>query len=195
MRTIKLILIFIFLKGFFVFAQDKDTLVDERDGKIYKTIRIGGQIWMAENLNYETEKSWCYQNKKENCDIFGRLYTWGAAMNACPTGWHLPTDEEWQQLEKFLGMPEADLKKVRTWRGTGQGEKLLSDTTLGFNILLGGFRNPPANNNLLGMQAFFWTATEEAGLAYFRQFYNKSLNIFRRTRPKSWSFSVRCVKN
>jgi uncharacterized protein (TIGR02145 family) len=150
---------------------------------------------MSENLNFEIEKSYCYQNENKNCETYGRLYTWNAAIKACPSGWHLPTDVEWQELEKYLGMPETDLNKSKAWRGTNQGQILLSDSMVGFNIVLGGFRNPPSNNNLKDMQAFFWTATEETGLAYFRQFYIKFPQIYRRTRPKSWAFSVRCIKD
>jgi uncharacterized protein (TIGR02145 family) len=188
----------ILLFSFFIqnaIAQVTDSIVDQRDGQIYKTTQIGKQVWMAQNLNFSTEKSWCYNNSSENCDKFGRLYAWEAAKNACPAGWHLPSDKEWQELEKSLGMDDADLSKSNAWRGKDQGLKLISDKSISFNILMGGFHNPPSNFNLLNMQAFFWTSSEEGGSAWFRQFYENNPKIFRRTRPASWAFSVRCILN
>ena len=173
-----------------------DTLVDVRDGQKYETTIIGEQIWMAENLNYKTEKySYCYAGKKANCDKYGRLYRWNSASKACPEGWHLPTDEEWQTLEKELGMADNQLTKENTWRGTDQATKLFSDTTVNFNMLLGGYHNPPSNSFLGGMQSFFWTATNTESHAWYRQMRKGSGQIFRRTRPKSWGMSVRCVKD
>ena len=108
------------------------SLTDVRDGKTYKTVKIGSQIWMAENLNYDynqnTAKSYCYNNSADSCAKYGRLYTWAAAMDSaavfaddgkgcgykvtctaadtvrgvCPEGWHLPSSDEWSALEKFV---------------------------------------------------------------------------------------------
>ena len=190
-----LLISFLFISGIAVNAQS-DTLKDTRDGKSYKTVQIGQQTWMAENLAFKTDKySYCYANKVANCEKYGRLYRWDAAVKACPAGWHLPTDEEWQTLEKKLGMADTDMAKANTWRGTDQATKLLSDTTVNFGLLFGGYHNPPSNNFLIGMQSFFWTATENGAHAWYRQMRDGSGKIYRRTRPKSWAMSVRCVKD
>lgn len=79
-------------------AQEMGKLTDSRDGHTYKTVVIGKQVWMAENLNFNTANSWC--NK---CETYGRLYTYDAALKACPSGWHLPTDSEWATLTNYTG--------------------------------------------------------------------------------------------
>lgn len=180
------------------FGQTKteNTFTDPRDGKIYKIVKIGNQIWFTENLNFKSQKSWCYGEDTQNCRKYGRLYTWDAATEACPQGWHLPTDEEWKTLETELGMTKQDADKNRAWRGTDEGYRLIHDEKLGFNAKLGGYRNYPNNYCVIGAHAFYWTATEHGNsFAWFRQMYDGGKQIFRRYRDKSWGFSVRCVKD
>jgi uncharacterized protein (TIGR02145 family) len=98
-------------------------LIDSRDGQTYRTVRIGDQVWMAENLNYDATGSVCYGNSPANCNTYGRLYDWSTAMNLpascntsscssqiqnphqgiCPDGWHVPSDAEWMELADYVG--------------------------------------------------------------------------------------------
>ena len=109
------------------FAQQKGTFTDARDGKKYKIVKIGEQVWMAQNLDYHGEDGYlglCYGDvpknkirKPENCKKYGRLYSWNEAINACPAGWHLSSDGEWRTLVNFLGGSEAAGKKLKAKSG------------------------------------------------------------------------------
>jgi len=93
------------------------SFVDERDGKEYKTVRIGDQTWMAENLNYagpDGDIGKCYNNDPANGERYGRLYTWDEAMKVCPPGWYLPTDTEWETLVNYVGgMKKSCTQRLR----------------------------------------------------------------------------------
>ena len=93
-------------------------MMDSRDGQIYKTVTIGSQTWMSENLNYEMANSTCYDGFVSNCYKKGRLYAWKAALESCPVGWHLPTQSDWHVLFSALGgkvSAAIALKSTKDW--------------------------------------------------------------------------------
>jgi uncharacterized protein (TIGR02145 family) len=123
-----------------LFAQQKDTYTDTRDGKVYKTTKIGEQVWMAENLNYEVDGSKCYNDSTAYCEKYGRLYNWETATKVCPSGWHLPSNDEWETLIDFVGGDEAAgkyLKSKSGWLENSNGEGNGEDK-YGFSALPGG---------------------------------------------------------
>jgi len=181
------------------------TFTDTRDGQRYKWVRIGKQIWMAENLNYSTKDSWCYINKQINCDKYGRLYNWEAAKKACPVGWHLPSDDEWKQLEMTLGMSQSEANKT-AYRGTNEGKKMKSiigwnkngngTNSSGFNALPGGYRNSSGSFYGLGNYGGWWSSTEYSGTgAWYRSLFYNNGQVYRYYNLKTIGFSVRCLKN
>jgi uncharacterized protein (TIGR02145 family) len=139
--------------------------IDERDGAYYKWSKIGNQIWMAENLKYQTSEIGEKERYKTNNEIY---YNYFQAVSACPKGWHLPSDAEWKTLEKYVGVSDEWLDYLgRDFsRGDGKGEKniidmLTMDESLGFLAKYSGYYN---QNNYqifeVGKQAFFWTRTK-----------------------------------
>lgn len=103
--------------GILAICSMAQTMTDPRDGKTYKTVKIGDQVWMAENLNYEVEGSKCYKSNPANCEEYGRLYTLEVAKNACPVGWHLPSKDEFAILLKKVG---SDNRNLGNFKGTDE---------------------------------------------------------------------------
>jgi len=169
------------------------TLNDARDGKTYETVKIGDQWWMAENLNYTMSNSWCYNNSSANCDTLGRLYSWSSAASSCPSGWHLPTDDEVKIMEIELGMSEAEANSTGN-RGTDQGTQLKKGGSSGFDMLYSGFRYPGGTYATLGTGATFWTSTESGSSAWYRGFGTQP-QVHRDLFDKGYGFSTRCLKN
>jgi uncharacterized protein (TIGR02145 family) len=140
---------------------------DSRDGHRYRSVKIGNRIWMAENLNYRPEsgKHSCYQNDNSYCNEYGRLYDWNTAKTACPSGWHLPSREEWGELAKTAGGTGAygakgnagkKLKAKNGWERKGNGTD-----EYGFSALPGGIRihNGDDSYDHIGRIGLWWTAT------------------------------------
>jgi len=167
------------------------TFVDKRDDKAYKTVKIGEQTWMAENLNYNAQNSKCYDNKNSNCAKYGRLYDWTQALEACPAGWHLPSDDEWTKLENAVGGRHTAGKKLKSktgWNNNGNG----TDGN-GFTALPGGSYNGGFFTDI-GNYGYWWSATERnARNAGYRYMIYLSEFVSWDDYSKKYLFSVRCV--
>lgn len=174
----------------------KDTLIDERDGQIYVIITIGNQIWMAENLNFGTNAgSYYYNDSASYANDFGRLYTWTTALYVCPAGWRLPSDEDWKELEMYLGMSSSEADSIG-WRGTDQGDQLKEGGSSGFDAKLGGRRAVGGPYLSIDVFGYYWTATDKAAkTAIHRNFSIAKSGIKREEYDKAGAFSIRCVKD
>ncbi|MBE0648660.1 MAG: fibrobacter succinogenes major paralogous domain-containing protein [Bacteroidales bacterium] len=178
---------------------------DARDGQQYAYVVIGSQIWMAQNLNYQTANSYWYDDNSANGDIYGRLYTWEEALTVCPSGWHLPSDNEWKTLGMALGMSQGEADSTG-FQGTDQGKKMKAisgwnsngngTNSSGFNALPGGLRSSGGVFYDLGLLGHWWSSTESltstAWLRYLR--YDRD-QVGRDGWNKENYLSVRCIKD
>jgi uncharacterized protein (TIGR02145 family) len=171
------------------FASDSGSFTDPRDNQTYRTVRIGDLTWMAQNLNFQTGNSWCYDDDESNCQKYGRFYDWNTAMTACPAGWRLPTDDDWNNLVQAAGgdVAGAKLKSASpAWDGTDD---------FGFSALPGGFGRSGVFFNVSNF-GHWWSATEnDAGSAWHRGMYWYGSNVTRRNYGKTGLFSVRCLRD
>ncbi|MDR2586479.1 MAG: fibrobacter succinogenes major paralogous domain-containing protein [Prevotellaceae bacterium] len=168
------------------------TFTDPRDGKTYRTAKIGEQVWMAENLAYEFGKSRCYNNDPENCKKYGRLYSWDDAMKAAPSGWHLPSMEEWDVLTDFIG---GELKRGYALKAkSGWTEEWNGIDAYGFSALPGGTNY--YNNDFCGVGEYgtWWTAAEYHKSHAYNFLIIKHKSHFNGTW-KCRLHSVRCIKD
>jgi uncharacterized protein (TIGR02145 family) len=184
-----------------------DTLTDGRDGQTYKTVKIGKQTWMAQNLNYQTKSgSWCYDNKADNCKQYGRLYDWKTAATVCPKGWKLPSRKDWDSLGQAVGGEKVPYHEnsMIYWYGAGNALKARSGwknngngtDNYGFSALPGGYRRSAVLFLFYdaGNYGYWWTATESSdGDAYYRDMYYDNDGVRGNNDYKSYGFSVRCV--
>lgn len=177
-------------------------LTDYRDGSTYKVVTIGTQTWMAENLNYEMGKSYCYNNDLTNCVKYGRLYTWFAAKTACPSGWHLPSTVEWEMLFNAVGGPSVAGRVLKSRMGWVVFNNAIVSGNNGTDDF--GFGALPAGQWLIdgsfyseGYSAYFWSASEDGnGNAYqVLMGYGIGDNVLLGELYREYGNSVRCVQN
>jgi len=188
--------------------EEEKPFTDSRDGKKYKMVKIGTQTWMAKNLNYNVNGSKCYENKPANCDKYGRLYDWATAMKACPKGWHLPKNEDWDKLYRFADSTSGTdspyisetagkyLKTVSGWKDE-RGKPGNGEDKYGFSALPGGFGDHDSRFNFANCWAVWWSASE-----YDHDLYAYNQHIICTDKVAYWSyndknyfFSVRCLKD
>ncbi|PZW72918.1 fibrobacter succinogenes major paralogous domain-containing protein [Fibrobacter sp. UWR1] len=213
-----------------------NTLKDLRDNQTYKTVTIGSQTWMAENLNYDPGNvssmgsyawSGCYGNESSNCTKYGRLYTWEVAMDdagcaygkacnaslnpstpvrgVCPSGWHLPSHREFEELINFVdpsfgynhtgdaGSSTAGkyLKSQSGWNSSGNGTD-----AYGFSALPGGYRDYDGDFYDEGNFASFWSSGEYSSLgAFLLSLYYDSGDAYLDWDYEGYARSVRCLKD
>lgn len=203
-----------------VFAQT----VKDADGNIYKTVTIGKQTWMAENLkakkfsngeaipttsdpkldikqeNVPMVYQWAFEGDTTKVPQYGRLYTFYAVVdkrNICPTGWHVPTQDEWKEMIAFLGGEDVAGKKLKE-KGEIHWEREYEETNeTGFTARAGGYRNGDGPYGGLRAEGYWWTSTAQN--EYFAWYWTM-VSGYSTARtdyaiPKENGLSVRCIKN
>ncbi len=205
-------------------AENKRDQISDIEGNSYDVVQIGEQLWMAENLrtttfsdgspiskveNYDEwdgltlpAYSW-YNNDSLNARDFGALYNYYTleTENLCPDGWHVPTDEEWIELESSLGgasLAGGTLKEEGT--SSWKTPNTLASNESGFTALPGGYRSYNGTFNLMRIDGFWWSSSEKSwygstNTVVYRNLKYDGPDLFREVAVKSNGFSVRCVKN
>jgi len=171
------------------------TFTDPRDGKVYKTVKIGNQVWLAENLAYEEPNSRCYDNNPANCAKYGKLYDWNTAIKSCPSGWHLPSEKEWRTLVNiFTGHededPEAEPDEDYEFAAFGNNDEFFVQPQGGFGDFLGNFYK-------IDCECRWWSAdASNENYATYQSYGPDGVWCrYMNEAGKSLLMSVRCVKN
>jgi uncharacterized protein (TIGR02145 family) len=178
------------------YSQTSDTIKDIRDGNIYKIVKIGEGWWMAENLRFESDSgSWWCEDYPEYKKIFGCYYTFEVAKTACPAGWHLPSDEEWQSLCDLLGgtyRAGGKLKSKDIWVPPNAG----ATNETGFSALPGGFRDLDGTFVMAGTVGYYWSSTVTEWGNCFMWLMGYEVPGFRQGdyKPES-GLNVRCTRD
>lgn len=167
--------------------------VKDRAGNEYPVVQIGEQYWMAENLNYKTEGSACYDDQESNCELYGRLYTWEAAMTACPDGYRLPSQEDYSVLWNYANQMNGGSRPQDVLWVKGHWDTHANNKT-GFSAYPGGRWN--GSYDQWGREALFWTSTEVNDNKYaFYLMMDDANATVGPSWPKNYRLSVRCVKD
>ena len=195
------------------------------DGNTYKSVIIGAQEWMAENLrttkysdgttipnvtgdtewNNDTIGAWCHYNNDDKYeDVYGKLYNWHAVETGklCPVGWHVPTDAEWGVLINYLtanghrGKEGTALKATSGWDNKDDGTSGNGTDDYGWNGLPGGYRYNDGFFNYIGSNGYWWSSSQKYTYsAWFRNMYYNDDFVSRGNDYKRYGFSVRCLRD
>jgi uncharacterized protein (TIGR02145 family) len=174
------------------------TFTDKRDGKTYKKITIGAQTWMKENLNFASKGSVCYNNKEDNCAKYGRLYDWSATKQACPAGFHLPTNAEWTMLVDYAGGYETAGKKLKSAGGWENDNNGTND--FGFSASPSGKGNVYGFNfgdhfSDAGKFGYWWSVDNNENAGHAWRMETTNIYIYGYYDVDVTGFSVRCVQD
>ena len=178
----------------------RDSVTDPRDGHTYSVVTIGKARWFAENLRFVTPDSRCYEGDEANCADHGRLYRLPDALQACPAGWRVPTEEDWRRLERALGMAEPELAREKA-RGDSLGRRLKFGGDTGFDVRYSGWIDPHRadSSRAMGRNAAYWASTEGppddvSATAWHRDIATDRDGIWRSPVNVTYWLSVRCVR-
>jgi len=166
------------------------------------TVKIGNQVWMKENLNCDVNGSKCYENNESNCVTYGRLYDWETAKKVCPSGWHLPSNAEWDALMTAVGdslVAGRKLKATSSWSycgPVGSGSSYVCEDAFGFSALPGGFGLSDGSFGSVGSYGIWWSASEDSSdIAYTRNMNYNDEYAYWFYNDKDCLFSVRCLQD
>ncbi len=188
-----------------------EPLTDPRDGKVYKTVKIGNQVWMAENLNYDVEGSWTNDSLDKDGSIYGRFYTFGRAKKACPDGWHLPTFDEIDELRENtggVGLAGKNLKATSGWDKDEEGKDGNGTDKYCFGIKASGkSQNKEDGVYGVGKYAQLWTSTTfirpeydsygnriDRGSKVYYFSFTSSDSVYIESYDTTPAWNIRCLK-
>ena len=200
-----------------------DYIIDSHDNERYKTVKIGTQVWMAENLKTTKYRNgdiiettspatlrisgesapkyqWAYDGNERKVAIYGRLYTWYAitdSRNVCPTGWHVPSDEKWTTLTTYLGGASvAGYKLKETSTTHWQSPNSGATNVTGFTAIPSGYRDGDGAYSLIGFYGMWWSSSERStASAYLWVMGFDNGGVERSREDRQSGFSVRCLRD
>lgn len=182
-----------------------DVFRDDRDSSAYAFVTIGDQIWMANNLNFKTQFGISPQADSIPGSEAGLLYDYQDAVNVCPAGWHLPSEKEWMELEKYLGVENNELRSMGHHSSGGLGDILKStygwmsdgngSDVIGFNALPAGMASKKGKQKQNNVASYYWSNSKSVFGIWIRRFQSNSSGINRTLASPHSFLSVRCVKD